>query len=553
MEDIKKRYTEPDPRIKWAREYNNTMLLHVHGVGLSAALQQINHYENSLQKEARDLFAYSNKHVSARLLSPAKNVFSAKGGTFNYTTTEKDGDNEMREKLSDVYNGYSLARYMSSIAFDKFITDPNGIIQVVKKGEEYSLDYIGIKSIRNYEQAGIYVNWVVFEPFETGAMDMEGTMYPLLDTVPNKSSKKYERFRAIDDVNTYEYLIKDGKFIETSRVPHNQGRVPAILCSDIENPLNGWKISFIDQQVELLKKVMDDNSVLNIVEKFHNFPQKWEIVDDCPTCMGIGRVQNTRKAEGIAGDEITCPTCGGGGDRRRPDVTDVHKIKVAKDGQPQLYNPAGYVTLPTEPWVLMVKSIDRTIDTIIVTRWGSSIEYGKTDGNQYATATGRWLDVQPVQNNLSELSDSIEFIHTELAKLLGKSYKPLTFKRAEIHYGRNYLLETTSQLLKTYNEINQYGENLWMLDIVSSKWLETEYKDNETMLAYYKRLAALDALPHNSLDEVFKLGNTEAINRKLYLNDYKNSKPMETIIKMSVSEVIEDYQQFINTKTLKDE
>ena len=52
MEDIKKRYTEPDPRIKWAREYNKTMLLHVHGVGLSAALEQVNHYENKLQKRS---------------------------------------------------------------------------------------------------------------------------------------------------------------------------------------------------------------------------------------------------------------------------------------------------------------------------------------------------------------------------------------------------------------------------------------------------------------------------------------------------------------------
>ena len=54
--------------------------------------------------------------------------------------------------------------------------------------------------------------------------------------------------------------------------------MPAILCSDIENPLNGWKISFIDNQIELLKKVMDDNSIINIVEKFHNFPTE---MGDC--------------------------------------------------------------------------------------------------------------------------------------------------------------------------------------------------------------------------------------------------------------------------------
>lgn len=548
MEDIKKRYTEPDPRIKWAREYNKTMLLHVHGVGLSAALEQVNHYENKLQKEARDLFAYSNKHVTARLLSPAKNVFSAKGGTFDYKTTAPDQKDEIREKLSNVYNGYSLSRYMGSIAFDKFISDPNGLFQVIQDNEGYHLEYTSINVIRNYEQAGIYVNWVVFEPYETGTYGTDGTMYPFQNESNVKASKKYERFRAIDKNFVYEYLVKDKEFIQVGANPHNQNRVPAILCSDIENPLNGWKISFIDNQIELLKKVMDDNSIINIVEKFHNFPQKWEIVPDCPTCMGTGVVQNTRKSDGILGDEITCPTCKGSGDRHRPDVTDVIRIKQAMDGQQQLKDPTGYVVLPTEAWDLMVKSIDRTTDTLIQTRWGSSMEYGQSEGSQYATATGRWIDVQPVQNNLSELSDSIEFIHSELAKLLGKSYMPTTFEKAEIHYGRNYLLETTSQLLKTYNEINQYGENIWMSDIVSTKWLETEYKDNETMLAYHRRLSALDAMPHNSLDEVFKLGNQDAVNRKLYFNDYKNFKAVEEIIKMSVSEVIEDYRLFINTK-----
>lgn len=549
--DIELKYNKPDPRIKWAREYNDTMLLHVHGIGLSSALSKINHYENDFQKEARDLFAYSNKHTTARLLAPAKNIFSAKGGTFDYNTINSEGKEDLRAYLSDVYNGYSLSMYMSRIVFDKFITDPNGIIQVIKAGESYKLDYVSIKSIRNYEQSGIYLNWIVFEPYETGVSDEEGKLHPFIEGLPNKIAKKYERFMAVDEVNVYEYIVRDKKFTEVSRIPHNQKRVPAILCSDIENPINGWKMSIIDNQIELLRKVMDDNSVLNIVEKFHNFPVPWAIVDDCPTCHGMGVIMSKKNGDGVHGEDITCPVCGGDGSRKRKDPTDTYLIRVADDQSSQLREPAGYITLPTEPWELMVASIDRTIDTIINSHWGSSMEYGKIDGNQYATATGRWLDVQPVTNKLNEYSDSIEFIHAELCKMLGQSYMPETFKGAEIHYGRNYLLETTSQLLKTYNEINQYGENLWMLDIVSTKWLETEYKDNETMLAYYGRLSALDPLPHNGLDEVLKTGIPDAINRKLFLNDYKHSRSVDQIIKMSVSEVIEDYRNFINEKTVK--
>ena len=75
---------------------------------------------------------------------------------------------------------------------------PMGCFRSFKDNDGYHLEYTSINVIRNYEQAGIYVNWVVFEPYETGTYGTDGTMYPFQNESNVKASKKYERFRAID-------------------------------------------------------------------------------------------------------------------------------------------------------------------------------------------------------------------------------------------------------------------------------------------------------------------------------------------------------------------
>lgn len=544
LTEIAKKYHEPDPRIKWAREYHDKLMLHVHGIGLDSALEKINHYENDKQKEARDLFAISNKYVTSKLLAPADNVFSAKGGYYKYIFTggDKEREDKFRKILADIHGGYSLSRYMRNIAFDKFITDPNGIITIKKEGEEYKPDYKSIYQIRNYEQNGIYVNWVIFEPHET------------VEVEDGLNKKKYEKFIAVDEENYYYCITTEDKQVEIYDIKgHNYKRVPAVLCSDIEDPVSYWKVSIIDPQIELLSKYMNDNSVLNIVEYFHNYPQQWEIVDKCPVCMGTGHIGEPVVGRNGEVLDNTCPACNGKAKASRKDVTERIEVKYAEDGQTQLTAPSGYIYMPTEPWKLMVDSLNRTWNMILTSHWNSAIDYGKTDGAQYATATGRWIDVQQVNNKLDEYSDSIELLHNNIVELLGRSYFIETFEQSSVHYGRNYLIESSNQLIKQYNEIMQYSNNHWMLDIVSDKWIETEYKDNDLLLNYYKKIYSLDPMPHSSLDEIIKTNNQQLINRKIYMNDYKSARTIEQVVLMSNVELLDDYIKFINEKENKNE
>jgi hypothetical protein len=541
IQDLAEKYSNPDPRIEWARKYNDKLMLHVHGVGLDQALEQINNYENDYQKIARDKFAISNKFITDRLLRPTDNVFAAKGGYKKYLflADQEKHEEQFVQSLMDVYSGYNLSQYIHRIWFDKYIVDPNGLIfmEVSEDANEIYPTYKSIHSIRNYSQDGIKVEWVIFEP-DVVIFDEERGV---------KNEPKEELFWAVDKYGYYRCVKdKEGirvKFINT----HNFKEVPARLCSDIEDHVSGWKKSPFDAQIEMLDKFMTDNSVLNIVEFFHSYPQQWMYIDECPRCNGTGEIHGGVPNRDGSVDN-TCPSCGGSGKSDRKDVTDIIKLKPPGEGEQRVDPPGGYLSLPPESWKLMTSSVDRTWNIIIFSHWGTSLEYGGTDGNQYASATGRWIDTQPVNNKLNRYTESVQLIHNSLADIYGKFYFPETFDRSEVIYGRRYLIETPDQLKKSYTEVSNLTDNMVLLDVIFDQYLESEFRDNDQMYVLYKKLLALDPFPHMTVDQVILLNNPNKLNQKIYVNEFKNSVDMKHIIDTPLKELKAEYKAFINEK-----
>ncbi len=538
IENIDIKFNMPDPRIKWAREYNNKCMLHVHGVGLDDALEKINNYENEEQKIARTKFAISNKHITDRLLRPTDNIFAAKGGYRKYVFTADQDTNEDRfvNQLVNVHHGYSLSQYIQRIWFDKYIVDPNGLIFLESTTDATSIysTYKSIHSIRNYSQSGIKVDWVIFEPDEVD--------------VDSKGETEKEYFWAVDDYAYYRCSNADGAVRVEDVKQHIFDEVPAVLASDIEDPVTGWKRSPIDQQIELLQKYMVDSSVRNIVEFFHEYPQMWTYVDECKRCGGTGTVSGGVQMRDGSVDN-TCPACGGNGKDHRKDVTDILELAVPKEGEQKIDPPMGYVYMEPSALEVLYKAIQQVLDMITYSHWSASLEYGSNEGTQYATATGRFIDAQPVNNRLNRYTDSVEIIHNNLASFYGKFYFPETFKRSEIIYGRRYLIETPDQLLKRYTELKQYDvANNAIYDTVFEQYLESEFKENEQSYIYYKKLNSLDPMPHLTLESVTSTENQELIDRKIFLNDYKNARDMNFVITTSFDELKNDYLSFIKTE-----
>jgi len=534
--------SELNPKIKDARLMSEKLILHVDGIGLQNHLSRINGYENKAQFNAREKHAISNKFLTEELLRPVDNAFHARGGSKNYRFKGKGKEEDFINKLVSVKSNMSLSEYMEQEWFHHFITDPNGLIfmEIEKNEDEINDDdineeldikptYKSIDSIRAYEQNGIFVEWVIFEPH---------VIYSDIKN-PNDKSKEYKRFWAVD--SNYYYLYeqnKDGLSLINSII-NTFDKVPAILCSNIVDNVTGWKKSAIDSQVELLDKYLVSNSVLSISEFFHNYLQQWTYVDSCNTCHGSGNVVDGQNRE------VKCSTCDGSGQANRKDVTDIIKLKAPDSDGVKIDPPAGYIYAPIEAWDSQINSVDRTWDIIYYSQWGTTVS--KNAKNE--TATGRFLDAQPVNNRLNKYSKSIEQAHTEIANFIGKHYFPLTFDKATIQYGRRYLIETPDQIWEKYIKAKNNNAPVSTLDLLLSQFLESEFRENEQLFIYEMKKSKLEPFVHWDISTVQKL-NVDKLDyyKKLYYSDWIQSLEIRYIINTDISKLNEELTMFATTK-----
>jgi hypothetical protein len=518
--------------MKWAREYNDKLLMHIEGVGLDVFLARVNNYENKLQFEARKKHAISNKFLTEELLRPVDNAFHARGGSRNYKFNSGDKTDNLVEKLMNIKNGSSLSDYIENVWFNKFITDPNGLIFMEIKGDEDKIiepTYKNIHSIKAYKQNGINVDWVIFEPHK-------------ITKVEGDDKKEIKQFWAVDEEYYVLYQIDDEGLTEIDRILNSFEMVPAVLCSNIVHNLNGWKKSPIDPQIELLDKYLVSNSVLSIAEFFHNYPREWTYIDTCFKCNGSG-VDDTKTERD--GGNAQCSSCEGTGKASKKDPTDVLELKIPDSDGVKIDPPSGFTSLPTEPWELMVSSVDRYWNIIYFSQWGTTVSKDATN----ETATGRFLDAQPVNNRLNKYSKSIELIHTELANLTGMFYFPETFEKAIIQYGRRYLIETPDQIWEKYLNAKKDKAPVTTLDLLLSQFLESEFRENEQMFIYEMKKVKLEPFVHWEIESVQKLEvNQIDYFKKLYFSDWIQTKDIREVVETDLVKLNEELTAFANTK-----
>jgi hypothetical protein len=545
--------SELDHRIVSAREMSRKLRLHVDGIGLQDYLERINNYENEAQFLAREKHAISNKFITEELLRPVDNAFHARGGSRNYKFKTSGKEDELVDKLVDVKANASLSEYIEQEWFHRFVTDPNGLIFMeIKESEEegetvreelreepdtvIEPTYKSIFSIRAYEQNGIFVDWVIFEPHVLIPDAKE----------PDKEEKTKKLFWAVDNKFYYLYEQSDEGLKLINEIENSFDKVPAILCSNIHNNVTGWKKSPIDAQIELLDKYLVSNSVLNISEFFHNYPIPWRYVDECNTCHGSGTTVS--QAAQNRGSEISCTSCGGTG-KATKDVTDGIDLKFpANNDDPQIDPPAGYITTPTEAWTNQITSLDRGWDIMYFSQWGTTVS--KDTENE--TATGRFLDAQPVNNRLNKYSKSIEQAHTAIANFIGQFYFPETFEIAIIQYGRRYLIETPDQIWEKYLKSKNDDAPTSTLDLLLFQYYESEFRENERLFIYESKKARLEPFVHWDVKLVKDLAiNQTDYYKKVYFSEWIHRNEVTYIIDTDLEKLDEELTTFATEKIPK--
>jgi hypothetical protein len=281
-----------------------------------------------------------------------------------------------------------------------------------------------------------------------------------------------------------------------------------------------------------------DNSVKQIYQAKHGFPIFWSYVTACPVCKG------TRVLNGA-----DCPACGGTGVNMRKDVSDVMYLKLPNDDDGVKVAPdvAGFVQPDLETWREMRIELKDKYNLLYYSHWGTTEE--KSDNE---TATGRFIDVQPVNNKLNRYADIFENAERILTNLIGKFYYPSGFKASHISYGRRFLIETPDQIWEKYLNAKKGLAPIQVLDLLLEQFYESEYRKNETMLGVMLKRMKLEPFVHSTIEEVSGWTVDSTVKaQKIWFSEWIKEIEQTEFISKSVEELKKMLIEYADSKTVQ--
>lgn len=532
IDEIKSLILENETPPEWvmkSRHYAKELKALVKGEGFVDLLVKIDHLESEDRIKARKKFAHSIKDVNERLLRHVDNVYSATGDSFNLNI-EETYKSDVLKAITNIRGNQSLKSWLKSYWAKTILhTDPSGVLMLEWKDEKTYPVYKSIFSIKNYESHGQNIEWILFEPFKATAKTIKDK-YDI--EVIFEGTKDIVRYY---DEGIDIFFIKESKELTyLVDFPNPFGNCPAIVASNIIDPDSGLRLSPIDGIIELEKEYLRDQSIKLIYKIQHGIPQFWRVASKCPTCFGTAKVDNK-----------ACPDCKGRGTMGRKDVTDEIRIPLNDDGtMPNINKAMGWEAPPLEVWKQYNDEEDRLIDKLNKTHWGSIFIEGGND-----TATGRFIDTQPVINRLNDYSDVAEWIDWQFCEWIVNFKLPTKSKEDDVvmlGYGRRFIIESPDVLLKLYNESKASGDPISILDKQLTDYLTAKYKTDIETLSEMLLKKELEPYPHYTFDEVSKvMGNKEAQKKMLFLEWFGQIKPS---IKDDKTKMKEDFEKYVTTK-----
>lgn len=518
--------SDADSWIKEARIKSALLRMHYKGENVPNYLKLVEGLENQAQLELRKKFAISNKSLLRAQLRPVDNAFHARGGLISVDVSPENKE-RLFESIKKGTNERDLKSFMRNRWFDTFVYDPNGLqFNEVKTDGSYTYTtYKSIFSIRSMKVTGIQPEYVLFEPDIT------------INDDKKKSKKEFSWL--VDDAFYYrlERTMNTARIVE--QIPNSFERVPAVQNSTIVDPETGGKLSPIDTQLDLLESYLIDNSINNIYKKLHGYPIFWSYLhgEKCKSCEGSGMIQGR-----------DCKTCNGSGKTVKKDVSDAIFLKPPQSADDPIIAPniAGYVQPSIETWQEQRTELEHLSSIISFSLWGTTFERRDNE-----TATGRFIDAQPVNNKLNDYTDIFETIHENILK----TYVDFMFTAdVDVHvsYGRRFLVETPDQLWEKYQTSLEKASDQSSKDLHLSQYYESEFRSDEFMRDYYLKLMKIEPLVHYSIDEVLSMQIDQRIkDAKVLFPKWKNETHMFEIVENDLTKVIKKFEDYVNQQRME--
>jgi len=525
---------------KLAKENN----MHVTGKGAREYLEKLDEYENNNQKILREKLMKDNKAVFSFLLRPLDKIFSAKGGSINYNLKEEEIQ-KVKDSVTEVADGLNIKRYLKKVVVQKYIIDPNGILFVdLDEFGDLSTTFEPTTKILWYKKRGNTVEALIFEGEEREEDTIKRKYYRVIDD-------KLDRIFVVEPKPNDTTGVKQVREVKRDRLTNFFGFVPAFIVGDIKNPNIDIFNSFISDINEEAKDLLHDVSINKIHKISQGYAKYWQRPEACTKCHGEGEL----KWEAVPGDgmwlEKVCESCGGAGYKQKVSPSDTMIVPVPeKDENDPAPNVAGYVNPSIEIWKKYDDNIKATRDYLFQVLWGTTFE----QGGRNETATGRFIDVQPVQDRLRDISHTFSLMH----QFILDCYGIITLRRKDyksfVSYGTRYVSENPDEILKTLMEASRDKVSDVILHDMRAKYFFAEYQNDDVELAKKQKIARIEPFPNMSVTEVMgsEIIKEEDKLKKVYFVGWYCSLTDAELIMKTEDQLIEELNIFIKTKKVKD-
>lgn len=519
--------------IQYAQKNSKELYALVYGEDFHELLiNRIEKIENSDRAIARYKYSIDVRDLFERVMTQRNNVFSADGGDEVFEDINEERQENIKKYLDSFKSGKSIDEYLADNLFQLSDVDPNGLIFLEYKSENGDLKevyptYKNIHDIRNYEPNGTKLEWVLFAP---------------VDVI--EKGNTYKKWRYVDDARDVTVIEKNGFTISEELTFENEFKeVPAVILSNIEKIGTKIRLSWLFFVQELSKKYARDFSVKTIYEFLQGFPKHWRYVMLCNACKG------TKQRDGK-----TCTKCDGKGHIGASDVTDDIMLPLPTDKENDLVvapNISGFISPDLETLKHMEEGLRGLEDLIQKTMWGVTKEKDSTGSE---TATGRYIDTQPIINKLNVFSDFAQSVHNTLASYVVNLADIMEVEKGtELYkkiYGKRFIIESPDVLMEKYGKAKEQGQPITVLDKLLSEVISAKYKSEINLRMRMLKKAKVEPYVHLSTKEVFDIfGSTEAMKKQMFSDWWDN----EADKNKDEKSLIEDYNKWFNLNNKEDE
>lgn len=500
IEKVKELFENGTPDwVRIARENSAVYKALVNGEGFSRVLiDKIEYIESAAKAKVRQKYSKDIRDLFERVMKPRDNVFQANGGSEKIMIGNETMLLRFNEARTNFKSNKSVFKYLSEVYFRLADVDPNGMIfiEYKMKGDEPKAypTYKSINDIYDYSPDGQKVEYLVFNPEEKLIGHIQQMVWRIVDDATD---------RLISQIGDNYTIIES--------FDHPFGEVPGLILCETEVIGTNIRIPAIHNIMEVAKDYARDKSILTIYKFQKGYPIHWRFVTQCRKCQGAG----------MKGED-KCVSCDGHGYIKNTDVSDMVTLPIPDEGQPNIApNIAGYISPDLETWK-QIKIDMRDFENVMKdTIWGTSLLANKNDNLQETeTATGRYIDVQPIINTLNTFADTAEYMDNTLSNWL-LNFVDTIKPRGEVlyvrTYGRRYIIENPDIILTKYQEAKKTSDSSTVLDKLLEEFILSKYKNDAYMQSLMLKKMRLEPYVHMTLDQVFKsFGPQEAYAKETF-------------------------------------